>query len=127
MRSCCWLGLPSPKIVVNATCWHTHLAENGIRQKEIPDVALDKHTLVGKRRGRGWAHFFDESSLLADRETGELSPAPVLPDPYREKVRAILVKEPTAVPTGEHNDPKEAGRVARTTDPHEPTESDSDD
>jgi replication-associated recombination protein RarA len=83
---------PKSRIVDHASAWHTHLAEEGIRQKEIPDVALDKHTLAGKRRGRGFAHFFDESSLLADVETGELLPAPTMPDPYRDKARSVLVK-----------------------------------
>jgi hypothetical protein len=39
-------------------------------RREIPDVALDKHTLAGKRRGRGSAHFFDEATLLTDLDTG---------------------------------------------------------
>jgi replication-associated recombination protein RarA len=79
------------QIVVNACIWHTHLAERGIA-REVPDIALDKHTLEGKMRGRGWAHFFDESSLLANRETGELSSEPVLEDPYRDRARSVLVK-----------------------------------
>ena len=87
---------PKSQIVVNATVWHTHLAEEGIRAKEVPSIALDKHTREGRKRGRGWAHFMDESSLLADRETGELSSEPVLPDPYRERARGVLVK-PSAV------------------------------
>jgi replication-associated recombination protein RarA len=80
------------QIVVNAAIWHTHLAQSGIRSKEVPDIAIDKHTLAGKKRGRGWAHFFDESSLLADRETDELSSEPVLPDAYRDKARSVLVR-----------------------------------
>jgi hypothetical protein len=112
---------PKSQIVVNATVWHTHLAEEGIRAKEPGDWVIDKHTREGRRKGRGWAHFMDESSLLANRETGELSSEPVLPDPYRARARSVLVKESTPVRTGEQNDPKEAGRVARTTDPHEPT------
>jgi hypothetical protein len=68
------------------------LAESGIRSKDVPDIALDRHTLAGKKRGRGWAHFFDESSLLANTDTGELSPEPTLPDPYRDKARSVLVK-----------------------------------
>jgi replication-associated recombination protein RarA len=92
------------QIVVNATVCHTHLAENGIRAKEVPDVSLDRHTLAGKKRGRGWEHFMDESSLLAHRETGELSSEPVLPDPYRERARSVLVKPETSVPSREHDE-----------------------
>jgi hypothetical protein len=88
---------PKSQIVVNATVCHTHLAENGIRSNEPADHVIDRYTLEGKKRGRGWAHFLDESSLLANRETGELSSEPVLPDPYREKARAVLVG---------HNDPQ---------------------
>jgi hypothetical protein len=82
---------PKSQIVVNATVWHTHLADSGIRSKEPADWVIDKHTREGRRKGRGWAHFMDESSLLANRETGELSSEPVLPDPYRERARAALV------------------------------------
>ena len=30
----------------------------------VPDFALDRHTVKGKMRGRGWEHFFQESSKL---------------------------------------------------------------
>ena len=30
----------------------------------IPDYALDRHTLRGKKRGRGWEHFFNEACKL---------------------------------------------------------------
>lgn len=56
----------------------------------IPDVALDKHTLAGKRKGRGWKHFFEEGTLLADPQTGELSDSPSIPDPYKDRARAAL-------------------------------------
>lgn len=32
----------------------------------IPDVALDKHTTRGRMMKRGWKHFFDEGSFLAN-------------------------------------------------------------
>jgi hypothetical protein len=100
---------PKSQIVVNACIWHTHLAENGIRSKEPAGWVIDRHTREGKRRGRGWAHFMDGSSLLADRETGELSSEPVLADPYRDKARSVLVKEPTSVLSREHDDPQQKG------------------
>jgi replication-associated recombination protein RarA len=56
---------------------------------EVPDVAKDKHTLAGKRKGRGWQHFFDEGTLLNDGE-GELKTAPHLDDPYRAEAERIL-------------------------------------
>jgi len=57
----------------------------------IPDLALDKHTLAGKKRGRGWKHFFEEGSLLVDPATGELGDAPSgVPDAYRERARAAV-------------------------------------
>lgn len=62
-------------------------------KREIPDVARDKHTLAGKRQGRGWDHFFEEGTLLTDHETGELTEAPTLPDPYRERAKAALAPE----------------------------------
>ena len=36
-----------------------HLAET-VEETEIPDRAYDKHTIPGKRRGRGLEHFFNE-------------------------------------------------------------------
>lgn len=52
---------------------------------EIPDVALDKHTTAGKRKGRSWKHFYEQASMLINHETGELEPAPVLRDDYRPR------------------------------------------
>ena len=35
-----------------------------INTAQIPDRAYDKHTAVGKRRGRGLEHFFDEGASV---------------------------------------------------------------
>lgn len=35
-----------------------------IKEAKIPDRAFDRHTLVGKRRGRGLAHFFNEAASV---------------------------------------------------------------
>lgn len=35
-------------------------------REEIPDVALDKHTARGKQLGRGWEHFWEEGTRLAN-------------------------------------------------------------
>ena len=60
--------------------------------REIPDVAVDVHTRRGRAMGRGREHFFEEGSLLANVETGELEHAPHLEDAYRERARAAREK-----------------------------------
>jgi replication-associated recombination protein RarA len=57
--------------------WSDH-----IPYREIPDVALDKHTWAGKKMGRGFDHFFDEGMYL---ENADLN----LPDVYQERARAL--------------------------------------
>ena len=39
--------------------------------RDIPDVALDKHTARGKHLRRGWDHFFEEGTLLEPHEPDE--------------------------------------------------------
>jgi hypothetical protein len=53
-----------------------------------PEV-LDRHTRRGKRAGRGLEHWWQEGTLLLNRETGELEHSPHLLNSYRE--RAIRV------------------------------------
>lgn len=56
---------------------------------EVPDCALDKHTLKGKHKGRGWQHFIDESTQLANE-------TPAIPNIYKEradKLRLTWVSE----------------------------------
>lgn len=53
-----------------------------IEYREIPDVALDKHTLRGKRMGRGFEHFFTEGQHLENTPDD-------LPDNYYERARAL--------------------------------------
>lgn len=48
--------------VVDWAIWY-HQSDNVMR-KEIPDEALDKHTLKGRNLRRGQQHFIDESSRL---------------------------------------------------------------
>jgi hypothetical protein len=67
-----------------------YMALSDAPPRQVDDVALDRHTREGRRRGRGWAHFFEESGLLADPETGELTEDGATPDPYRERARAVL-------------------------------------
>jgi replication-associated recombination protein RarA len=49
--------------------------QNG-KRLEIPDFALDMHTLRGKDKGRGWKEFFEEGSKLENE---------AFPNPYRER------------------------------------------
>ncbi len=51
----------------------------------VPDIARDGHTAAGRKMGRREKFFFEESSLLVDPESGELGPAPCIPDAYRER------------------------------------------
>lgn len=50
-------------------------------RREIPDWALDKHTGRGKRMGRGFDHFFTESTRMANVADIE--------DPYEERARSV--------------------------------------
>lgn len=50
---------------------------------EIPDYALDKHTIRGRRMNRGFDHFFSEGMKLENEAD--------LEDPYLEKAKQILV------------------------------------
>ena len=50
---------------------------------EIPDYALDKHTMRGRRMKRGFEHFFTEGIKLENEAD--------LPDPYLEKAKQTLV------------------------------------
>jgi hypothetical protein len=67
----------------------------------IEDVAMDRHTIEGRRRGRGFPHFFEHGTLLADRETGDLSYAPHLEDPYRERAIAVISSRVDPTPARE--------------------------
>jgi len=44
--------------------WDTHADT----LRDIPDVALDKHSARGRKKGRGWKHFFEEGTLLEPHE-----------------------------------------------------------
>lgn len=53
------------------------------KKLEIPDYALDKHTLRGKKMGRGFEHFFSEGAKLSNE---------AFEDPYIERAKEILIK-----------------------------------
>jgi hypothetical protein len=62
-------------LVVNAACIMPILPK-----RDVPDYALDRHTIRGKEMGRGWDHFFD---VGAHRENMDHS----IPDIYLPYVR----------------------------------------
>ena len=53
--------------------------------REIPDVAVDKHTLRGKRMGRGFRHFIEEGSLVTNEDHS-------VEDPYKERAFSIFLR-----------------------------------
>ena len=53
------------------------------RKLPIPDYALDKHTLRGKKMGRGIEHFFSEGAKLSNE---------AFENPYTENAKRILLK-----------------------------------
>lgn len=55
---------------------------------EIPDYALDKHTMRGRRMKRGFEHFFTEGMKLENAADME--------DPYLERAKQILVGAATS-------------------------------
>jgi replication-associated recombination protein RarA len=57
-----------------------------IQRDAVPDVALDKHTLRGKRLGRGIDHFFEEGTKLV--------PEPTLDDPYLQRAWQAVLDQP---------------------------------
>jgi len=59
-------------------------SRNGTKY-EIPDYALDKHTLRGKQMGRSWDHFLTEGALLR--------PQADVRDPYAESAHKIWSSE----------------------------------
>lgn len=68
---------------------HATIVLSAERRRPIPDVALDMHTVAGRKLGRGRGHFSAEAALLADPETGELTAEGSLPDPFRERRLAL--------------------------------------
>jgi len=55
-------------------------------RREIPDWALDKHTLRGKKLGRGAKHFFEEGIRLENRSE--------LPDEYEAEAKGVMIRPP---------------------------------
>lgn len=70
---------PKSRIVDNALI--VHFENHAALRRDVPDVALDKHTLRGKRMGRGFAYFFAEGAQL-ENQVGD--------DPYATDAAALL-------------------------------------
>lgn len=60
--------------------------------REIPDCALDKHTLRGRQKRRGHEHFWTEGAKLAN--------AAQLADPYYDRARRTRREIQTELPVG---------------------------
>jgi len=58
----------------------------------IPDFAFDRHTVQGKKMGRGWDHFFKESQKLENHEKSDNS------DKWEAECKRLLE---TYKPTGD--------------------------
>ena len=81
---------PKSRLADHFQCVVNKANSNGSK-REIPDYALDKHTLRGKQMGRSTAHF-----LLVG---AELHPEADLDDPYLDDAWAIWTEGREAVET----------------------------
>jgi len=70
------------RVGVHATITHFNMPKD---MRPIPDHALDRHTIQGKRMGRNWDFFFDVASVLEN-----IDGTRVEPDPYEAGVREWL-------------------------------------
>lgn len=67
------------RIVDHALC----IYYNSTERIEIPDFALDKHTLAGKKMGRGFDHFFAEGIKLNNEAD--------IKDEYLEMAKKVMI------------------------------------
>jgi replication-associated recombination protein RarA len=71
---------PKSRLIDNLTII---LYEEEKNKLEIPDYALDKHTVRGRKMGRGYNHFFDEGAKIANQ---------TIEDTYETKARKLKIK-----------------------------------
>ena len=69
----------------------------GLEQREVPDVALDRHTRRGRQRGAGWDEFFDVGTILSPHADGEFgatqfTPSHVWDLTYRQGPKKVVVE-----------------------------------
>lgn len=92
-----------------------HHSSQRAERREVPDEALDKHTLRGKKMGRGLEHFIDEASRL-EPFTGDLADLEVqYRAQYRECARASaaagLIDETEPVEPAQYSQGGPSGRL----------------
>jgi replication-associated recombination protein RarA len=58
------------RIADDLMCVVTHQLESEGLRREIPDVALDRHTQRGRRQGRGWDHWVEEGCRVIPETVG---------------------------------------------------------
>jgi hypothetical protein len=58
------------RIADDLMCVVTHQLESEGLRRDIPDVALDRHTQRGKRQGRGWDHWVEEGCRVVPETVG---------------------------------------------------------
>jgi replication-associated recombination protein RarA len=68
------------RMVDHACCVYYNNAND---RREVPDFALDKHTLRGKKMGRGFEHFFSAGAKLENTSN--------LEDLYEARAKEILL------------------------------------
>jgi hypothetical protein len=62
----------APKTRIVDWAFMHHLSDHAQR-REIPDEALDVHTQAGRKQGRGWVHFLEESGRIIDPDVAARS------------------------------------------------------
>ena len=75
---------PKSRICDHAVMVHFNDAAG--RHREIPEYCIDKHSPEGRRKGRGWEHFFEESSKLINPDGN-----PPEPDQFQAEARKVMV------------------------------------
>jgi replication-associated recombination protein RarA len=83
---------PKSRKVDNALWLMYPDGENAREKREIPDYALDKHTMRGRQMKRGFEHFFEEGARLENC---------TVEDPYEARAREMALKTPTKPDDGE--------------------------
>lgn len=93
--------------VVDWAVWHHN--NDHVERLEIPDEAYDKHTLKGRRLGRGALHFLEEATRLVHPADAAMAPGqkrPAIPgdpeqrlaaleDAYEAAAERFIKKDPT--------------------------------
>jgi len=74
---------PKSRIVDHALCVMYNIDRtNPANRMELDDFCFDKHTIRGKKMGRGFEHFFSEGVKLHNQN---------IPDDYFEEAKAVMM------------------------------------